>query len=192
MTLLENKKMFLALVDEYAPDNTELTEDDDIPVKYKNLYGVAYQRLADMKTTLKTKNYSITATTGTTGYEEYSLPEYKQLKNVYVLDENNNKISGDYYFLGDKKIMISNSKTATYVVEYVPWLEIITEDTDDDFELEIDQDLQTVLPYIVAADLLKTDPSANYVAFEKEYMSMMQNITTSKKGISINITEGEL
>lgn len=191
MTLLENKKMFLALVDEYAPDNQLLTEDDDIPLKYKHLYGIAYQRLADYKTSEKIKTIEVKATTGESGYEEYSLPKCKQIKNIYAVDTHNNKITGDYWYVGEK-IMISNKVDAKYMIEYIPFLDIINEDTPDDFELEIDQDLQVILPYIVAADLLKTDPSANYQAFEQVLNRLLEGINVNKKGISVNITEGEL
>ena len=78
------------------------------------------------------------------------------------------------------------------VVEYVPFLNLINEETEDDFELEIDQDLQAILPYKIASDLFKTDPGEDYTAFEKEYQRRLANINTSTLGISVNITEGEL
>lgn len=190
MTYLENKKIFLSLVDEYAPDSKFFTEDDDIPSKVAWLYAPAYQEMADEKTSLKLKTIEVTETNGEMGYEEYSLPKCKQIKSVVVLDENNNKITGDFYYLGEK-IYISNATTAKYVIEYVPFLTLISEETEDDFELEIDQDLQAILPYIVASDLLKTDPSANYQAFEQVLNRKLQKLNTSKKGISVNIAEGE-
>lgn len=189
MTFLENKKIFLSLVDEYALDNKLLTEDDDIPSKVALLYAPAYQELADHRTTSKLKTIDVVATGE--GYSENTLPKCKQIKNVTVLDENNAKIAGDYYFLGDTKIFLSNSITAKYIIEYIPFLELITEETEDEFELEIDQDLQGILPYLVASDLLKTDPSANYQAFEQVLNRKLQKVLGSKRGISVNITEGE-
>ena len=72
MTFLENKKIFLSLVDEYAPDNELLTEDDDIPIKVAWLYAPAYEELASRDNTLKTKEISIE--TSGEGYTEYSMP----------------------------------------------------------------------------------------------------------------------
>lgn len=190
MTLIENIKVFLALVDEYAPDNQFLTEDDDIPSKVRLLYNPAYQELADWKTDSKMKKIEVVASGS--GYTEYSLPDCKQIKKIMCVDENNNQISGDYYNTTDTKIMISNSITATYMIEYTPYLEMITESTPDNFDLEISQDLQAILPYIVASDLLKTDPSANWQAFDKVLQRKLKNLNLSKKGISVNITEGEL
>jgi hypothetical protein len=42
---------------------------------------------------------------------------------------------------------------------------MIDETTPDDFELEIPQNLQTALPYLVAADLFKTDPRTRLDSF---------------------------
>ena len=190
MTLLENIKIFLSLVDEYAPDNQLLTEDDDIPTKVKWLYNPAYQEMADWKT--NTITTTITVTASGQGYSEHQLPNCKQIKKIICLDENNRKINGDYFYKTDTIIYISNEITGKYVIEYVPFLTVITENTVDGFELEIPQDLQGILPYIVASDLLKTDPSANWQAFEKVLQRKLQNLNTSRKGISVTITEGEL
>ncbi len=189
MTYGENKKIMFALVDEYAPANEYFTTDEDIKDKCALIYAPAYQELADMKTTLKTKEFEITEEND--GYEEYTLPSCKQIKRIMVLDEKNKLISGNYYTLG-KKIFISKEKKARYILEYMPFLNLINLETEDDFELEIDQDLQVLLPYLVANDLLKTDPSANYRAFLQEYERKLKSLNTSKWGISVNITEGEL
>ena len=69
---------------------------------------------------------------------------------------------------------------------------LINDETEDDFELEIDQAAQMLLPYLVANDLIKTDPSANYTAFFREFQRKMQEFDTRKKGIMVKITEGEL
>ena len=69
---------------------------------------------------------------------------------------------------------------------------VINDETEDEFELEIDQDAQMFLPYLVANDYLKTDPSANYTAFFKEFQRKLQDFDTRKKGIMVQITEGEL
>ena len=185
MTFKENKKIFLSLVDEYAPNIELLTEDEDIDIKCALLYAPAYQELADYKTRKKLKEIEVSKSK-TSGYERYKLPQCKQIKNIIGMDTNNNKISVDYYTLGEY-IYISNSMDCKVVIEYVPFLTLI----DDDFELEIDQDLQAILPYKVASDLFKTDPGEDYTAFEKEYQRRLANINTSTMGINVNITEGE-
>ena len=43
MTYGENKKLTLALIEEYAPDLVKKTEDDDIALRLPFLYQLAYQ-----------------------------------------------------------------------------------------------------------------------------------------------------
>ncbi len=50
MTLEENIKIVLSLIDEYAPSSTNLyTEDEDIQNKIKILYNQPYQELSQIK-----------------------------------------------------------------------------------------------------------------------------------------------
>lgn len=191
MTLLEIKKMFLSLIDEYSPENADFTEDEDANEKFKTLVSPAYQEMADRKPILKTKNLNHTYI-GEDKYIEYKLPKYKQLRRIVALDENNKIIPGDFYFVGERGIYINGNSNATYIAEYTAEPTVITDDTDLEFELEIDQDAQMFLPYLVANDYLKTDPSANYTAFSNEFQRKLQNFDSRKKGIMVKITKGEL
>lgn len=191
MTYGENKKIFLSLVDEYAPNLSEFTEDEDIITKCAQLYANAYQDLADVYTKPKTRDIDIVKTTGNIGYEEYSLPKCKQVRRVIARDQNNNMTEADYYYLGNK-IYISNKETLKYTIEYIPYLSLINDETPDDFELEIEQDLQGLLPWSVASSLFMTDPGENYSAFQNEYQRRLSNLNTSRKGVSAKIIEGEL
>lgn len=188
MTFLENKKIFFSLIDEYAPNNQFFTEDEDARTKVALLYAPAYQELSDFRTKKKLKEYEVTELGE--GYEQFKLPKAKQIRTITGMDENNNKKYVDYYTLGEN-IYISNKEKIKAIIEYIPFVTLITEDTPDDFDLEIDQDLQVILPYKVASDLFKTDPGEDYTAFEREYQRRLQNINTSTFGISATITEGE-
>jgi len=190
MTILDVKKQFLSLIDEYAPETIKFTEDEDADRKFKTLLGIAYQAMANKKPICKTKNLNHEYT-GENKYKEYSLPTMKQLRGIIVQDENNKLVSGDYYFVGEKKIFINQNSNATYTVEYFADPEIINDETDDEFEFEIAQDAQFFLAYKVADDILKTDPSANYSAFSNEYQRLLQDFDTRTKGIMVEIEEGE-
>ena len=77
-------------------------------------------------------------------------------------------------------------------MEYYAYPTIITEETDDDFELEIDQDVQLILPYAVANDILKVDPSSDYTAFYAEYKRKLENLDTRVTQPTVSIEEGIL
>ncbi len=190
MTLIENIKIFEALVDEFAPDSEFHTDDEDIRIKAKTLYAPVYLELANLKTNSKTKQLGTTYT-GEDTYQEVTLPSRK-VRKIIVLDENNKKTQGDYYYISDTKVMISQRYNARYMCEYIPNVTLITQETDDDFELELSDDLCAVLPYKVASDYLKTDPSADWTAFEKRASAMLQMLDTLSRGISVQIGEGEL
>lgn len=181
MTLEENIKIVLSLIDEYAPESTNLfTEDEDIQNKIKTLYNQPYQELSQVKKIKKVK--TISKTLGDTEYyREYSLPfDMFQLKSVIILDaDTNKKVSGDFYIIeSEKKIYINDTSNANYKIEYYAYPTTITEDTDNDFNLEIDQDVQNILPYKVVDNLLKSDPSADYTAFRQAYEDAINKLDT--------------
>lgn len=190
MTYGENKKLFMALCDEYAPDNNFFTDDEDIQIKCALLYAAPYEELSNYRTEPKLKEVQVSKYTDQQGYEKVKMPDCKKILSVSVLDEYNNPSTyGSYRVLGDY-LYLSNEDNLTYVIEYIPYLTMIDETTPDDFELEIPQNLQTILPYLVASDLFKTDPGQDWTAFERTLQRMLQSINYKKMGASANVTEG--
>ncbi len=193
MTLGENKKVTLALIEEYSPNNNMLTDDEDIATRLNLVYSTSYQELSQSKRILKTAVIkSIEDGANEEGYTEYDMPEdlYK-FSAMIALTDKNETVKPDYKIVG-KKIYIKTDSMANYVLEYYAYPTIIKEDTPDTFELEIDQDVQLVLPYAVANDILKTDPSADYTAFYQEYQRKLQTLDTSKTAPTVVIEEGVL
>lgn len=189
MTLLDNIKMFLALIDEYSDKSKFFTDDEDVELKTKLLYGPAYLELANKKMLSKTKELSFTYT-GEDAYEEVKLPNARQIKKIICLDKNNKPISGDFKLLGDRTILINKSVDARYICEYIPNVILINQDTNDDFELELPDEVLSALPYMVASDLFKTDPGQDYTAFEIKAQKIISEIDYRVKGIGANISKG--
>lgn len=155
MTYLDNKKMFFSLIDEYNPNNQYFTEDEDAKTKCANLYNPRYIELASLRFNKKVKEYEITEEGR--GYEKFKLPNGTNIKNLGGRNEYNESISMESRIEGEY-ILISKAAKGKLLLEYNPFPTAITDDTEDDFELEIDDELASILPYGVAADLLKTDP----------------------------------
>ena len=193
MTLEENKKMTLALIEEYSPTNKYLTDDEDISSRLNLVYAPNYQKLSQRKKILKTKTLKDITGKEETGFEEYSLPsDMYQLKRVIALDKDNNDVQPNYKTLGKNKILISKQSDANYIVEYYAYPTVITEKTKNDFELEIDQDAQMALPYAVANDILKADPSSDYTAFLAEFQRALEELNPSTILPTVVIEEGIL
>ena len=193
MTLDENKKITLALIEEYSPTNKILTDDEDIATRLNLVYAPNYQELSQNKKILKTKILKEIAGNTEEGYEELSLPSNMyQFKKIVALDENNVEVEAVYNRLGKNKILISKESDAKYVLEYYAYPTIITEETEGDFSLEIEQDVQLILPYAVANDILKVDPSSDYTAFLAEYKRKLESLDTRRDIPSITVEEGVL
>ena len=155
MTYLENKKILFSLIDEKNPNNQYFTDDEDARIKCANLYATRYVEVASYRVNKKTKEFEIQEEGE--GYEKFKLPKAQKIRAIVGMDENYNDVQMDYKTLGEY-IYVSKAKKGTLVMEYEPFLTPITDDTPDDFELEIDDDLANILPYGVASDLFKTDP----------------------------------
>lgn len=193
MTYGENKKITLALIEEYAPNIEQKTEDEDIAMRFPFLYNLAYNELALTKKILASKTFAeIPDENKEDKYTSYSLPsDMYQIKNIFVLDINNNKINADYYIVANK-IYINDRTPGKTIVEYYKYPQLIDEETEDDFYLEIDQDAQMLLPYKVADDILKTDPSADYTAFATEYQRKLQTLDTRRNIPSVTLKEPDI
>lgn len=183
----------MALIEEYSKTNNNLTDDEDIALRLNLVYSTAYQELSQNKKILKTRVLKdIDSDDSGEGYTEYSLPSNMyQLLNIIALDEKNNDVTPDYKVIG-KKVYIRNESKAKYILEYYAYPSIISEKTEDHFELEIDQDVQLVLPYAVANDILKVDPSSDYTAFYQEYQRKLQSLDTRISTPRVTIQEGVL
>ena len=181
MTLGENKDIVLALMEEYAPNKLHNSDDDDIPVRLNLVYSTAYEEVAELKKILKTKVLKEITGQTSEGYTKYSLPTMYQLKRVIALDENNIEVEPDYKTVGKKDIYINNESDAQYIIEYYAYPTVITNETTDDFVLEVDQDAQMLLPYLVVNDLLKSDPSEDYTSFLQEYQRKREQFDSRRE-----------
>lgn len=193
MTYGENKKITLALIEEYAPNMTNLTEDEDIANRLPFLYNLAYKELAQTKKIIATKTYGeISDENKENRYTSYSLPsDLYQIKNIFVQDSNNKQINADYYIVGNK-IYINDNTPGNTILEYYKYPQEINEETENDFYLELDNDAQALLPYKVADDILKTDPSSDYTAFATEYQRKLQALDTRRNIPSVTLNEPDI
>ena len=191
--MYKKQKQILALIEEYAPNTDNYTEDEDIATRIPFLVDLAYQELAQTKKIISTKIYAeISDEKKQDTFTSYTLPsDLYQIKNIYLLDKNNKKGISNYFVSGKNKIYINDNNQGQTVLEYYKYPTTINDKTKDSFYLEIDQDAQSILPYKVANDLLVTDPSANYTAFATEYQRKLQLLDTRRNIPTVNLREYE-
>ena len=184
MTLLEIKKKVLGLIEELNPNSDLLTDDPDIATKINDVVNQVMYELARIK---KIPKYvEIEAKEGDTitfadiekacGYEVYQLGTVGGVKYL-------SKASGTV-------LKILESGTAE--IECYVYPERITDKTKDKaYEFEITADVLEIMPYGIAADLLKSDVSADYGAvYSTRYESMLQRLDHRYQTTTIYVDGG--
>jgi hypothetical protein len=149
MTLAEMKIKVYSLIEEYDEDADELTKDEDLATKMNGVINQIQTELARFKKIGAYKEIEV---------QEGDIKDFSDIdENIYQI----NVIKGLNCEIIDKKILCNETGTAK--VFYFKYPTLINEDTEDDeYVFELDKDALEIMPYGVAADLLKSDVSANF------------------------------
>ena len=150
-----------SLIEEYNEDSEDLTEDEDLALKMNHVINQIQNELARFK-----KIEAYTTLEGSKG----DLVDFSDVdKNLYQL----NIVRGlDCDIIG-KQIKFNEDGEAE--IYYYKYPSQIGEDTDDSQELDLSIDVLEIMPYGVAADLLKSDVSSNYGQIYAERYREMKN-----------------
>lgn len=169
MTLLEMKKKVLALIEELNPESQFLTEDPDIAAKHNDVTNQVMFELARMKKIPKYVEIDVregdvvtfTQIESAVGYEVYQLGLVSGAKHTTKADGTVIKVLED----------------GTLEIDCYVYPERITEKTKDSYEFELSPDVLEVMPYGIAADLLKSDVSTEYGSiYATRYETMLQRL----------------
>ncbi len=170
-SIKEIKRYVLALIEEYSLSDLYSSDDEDINKRFLPIINIHYQMLANQSPIIKNKIIEIEKDEKRDGeeYIPYSLGSLcSKLLAVNVVKSDYGSI--DYYYR-NRKIYVRNNFEGKIDVEYAAYAEDLSEipkDKLDDTELDIDVNGVIVLCYHVASDILKTDVSANYAAFDEK------------------------
>ena len=183
MTLKEMKIKVLGLIEELNTENIKLTDDPDISLKLNEVINQIQFELMRIKKIAKYVEFAVTEGAVLTfedlareiGYEVYQL----------------NCIAGVKHVLKANGTVIKVLETGTIEVDCNVYPERITPETKDNYEFELTQDLLEIMPYGVAADLLKSDVSTEYGSiYATRYESMLQRLDPRNCATSIYIEGG--
>jgi hypothetical protein len=163
MTLEEVKIKVYSLIEEYSEDADDLTEDEDLALKMNHVINQIQNELARFK--------KIEAYRTVDGIEGEIIDFSTIDENLYQL----NIVRGlDCEIIGQK---IKFNEEGTAEVYYYVYPTQINADTEDTQELDLSIDVLEILPYGVAADLLKSDVSSNYgQIYAQRYREMKQEL----------------
>ena len=183
MTLQEMKKKVLGLIEELNPDSELLTDDPDIATKINDVINQVMYELVRMKKIPKYVEMKVTNGDMITfediekecGYEVY---QRSTTRGVRFEERANGTVL---------KIL----ESGTIEIDIFVYPERITEKTKGSYEFELSPDALEVMPYGVAADLLKSDVSTEYGSiYAKRYESLLQMLDPRYQMTSIYIEGG--
>lgn len=183
MTLNEMKRKVLGLIEELNPESEVLTDDPDIATKINDVINQVMYELVRMKKI--PKYFEMEVSNGDVvdfetladecGYEIYKVSKVSGVKHSIKADNTVFKVEED----------------GTMEVECYIYPERITDKTKGGYEFEISADVLEIMPYGIAADLLKSDVSAEYGnIYSVRYENMKQMLDPRYRTAVISIEGG--
>ena len=184
MTLLELKKKVLALIEELNPDSEYLTDDPDIATKINEVVNQVMFELVRFKKIPKYVEMDVSAGDllnfedigKAVGYDVYQVGTIGGVNHI-------SRASGTVF-----KML----ESGTAEIECFIYPDHIDEKTRDKaYEFELSADVLEIMPYGIAADLLKSDVSAEYgKVYEARYESLKQLLDPRYQMTSIRFEGG--
>jgi len=181
MTLNEMKKKVLALIEEIDDEQESLTNDPDIEAKIPYVINQIQYELARVK---KIPDYIEKEV------KENELVRFSDItteNKIYQIDV----VKGIKYEYKAQGTILKCLEDGIAEIEYFKYPKRIDETTPDTYELELSDDVLEVMPYGVAADLLKNDVSNAYGnVYAQRYEQMKSQLDIRYNTDSIEIVEG--
>jgi hypothetical protein len=184
MTLEEMKNKYLSLIEEVNPDSEHLTDDPDIAAKQNEVVNQVMFELARTKKIPKYVEMEVTSGDLVTfndiekecGYEVYQI----------------GTICGVNYIPKANGTVLKIIENGTAEIDVYVYPERITSKTKDKaYEFELTNDVLEIMPYGIAADLLKSDVSAEYGSvYAARYRELLQMLDPRYQMNSIYIEGG--
>ena len=170
MTLKDFIKEVYGLIEELNPDSELLTDDPDVAAKTRSVINHVMFEMA------RFKKIPVYVELPVTEGETVRLSDISTAcgREVYQLST----VTGVSYSARANGTMLKVWKTGTLEIDCFVYPVRITEDTDPETYLfDLSDDALEVMPYGVAADLLKSDVSAGYGrVYAERYEMMLQRL----------------
>ncbi len=184
MTKLELKQKVLAMIEELNPDSEYLTDDPDISAKFNAVTNQVMFELVRLKKIPKYVEIPV---------KQGDILEYADIEAACGYEIYQIALVGgvNVAHKGDGTIL-KVLEDGTAEIDCYVFPERITDTTKDSaYEFELSADLLEIMPYGIAADLLKSDVSANYgTVYATRYESMLQRLDPRYQLNSIYIEGG--
>lgn len=169
MTLYEMKEKILTLVEEGNPENDFLTEDPDIVGKLHHVIDQLQFELARLKKLPRFLRLPVKAG------ELLDLAALGKRCGVEIYQLGN--ITGVAHTLRAGGAAVEFDEDGQARIECFVYPARITNQTENTARLELSDDCLSILPYGAAADILKSDPTAQYgKIYAERYENMLRRL----------------
>lgn len=183
MKYIDMKTKVLSLIEEISPNNENLTDDPDIAAKYEY---VLTQIMFEMARIKKIPDYV------EMDVEEGDLIRFEDITDetdyeVYQIDQ----VRGVAHERKAQGTVIKILEDGKAEVEYFRYPTRITDKNREKYTFELSEDVLEIMPYGIAADLLKSDVSAEYGSvYATRYEQMKQMLDPRYQMTYITIEGG--
>lgn len=183
MILKEMKQKVLGLIEELSPNNPLLTDDVDISTKFNDVTNQVMYELARIKKIPKYCEIEV---------NEGDLIDFARIEKecgyeVFQVDA----IKGVRYVSKARGTVYKMLESGTAEIEIFVYPERITSKTNDSYEFELTPDVLEIMPFGIAADLLKSDESANFgKIYSDRYETMLNRLDIRYQMSTITIEGG--
>lgn len=188
MTAKEMKIKTFSLIEEYYPERAELADDQDVIYK---INGVINSIMLDlMKYRKIPAKYSYELKENNTSLALSSIPDFYQLNTIPDIEYN---VVGNIEIIFNTEDLELPKEITIYYYKYPSLMDITFEATstqtkeevsaeyDEGFEIELELDIQEIMPYGIAADLLKNDMISGYGRYFYERYNELKGLIDSRK-----------
>lgn len=189
MTLKEMKIKVFSLIEEYYPALKDMAEDEDVLNK---INGVVNQIQLDLMPYRKlTANTTIEIAQDDD--KTLSLKDY--IEDMYQLNKIVFNENVSYTMPDDDTLILPEDYEGEFTIYYYKYPEFVelnpnVENYDNTYEFELDNILLEIMPYGIAADLLKMDMISNYGRYFYERYLEMKNRIDPRRSNGIITFEG--
>ena len=169
MTLKEFKRKTLGLIEELNPNSVNLTDDPDIATKFNDVTNQVMFELARIKKISKYIEMAVS---------NGELVDFARLEKEcgYEILQIG-RVSGVWCDFKANGEVLKFLESGTAEIDVFVYPERITDKTKDSYEFELAPDALEIMPYGVAADLLKSDVSTEYGAiYSTRYETMLSRL----------------
>lgn len=191
MTLKDMKIKTFSLIEEYYPSLAGFAEDEDVLNKINGVINQIQMDLMKIRKMNAVQAIEVGSDDSKTINLRNTISDLYQLRSIDIGSD------VDYKIPNEDTIILPDDYTGTFNVYYYKYPSLVelqpaeTEPTyDETFTFDLDADILEIMPYGIAADLLKMDMISNYGKYFYERYMEMKNAIDARRTAGMIMIDG--